>query len=59
MDILEKFNKKNFPRVRPTTKECVAAIKNPEVAPQEIKKYLELHPEYEKFIRAMFDLPGI
>lgn len=57
MDILEKFGKENLPYGRrPTTEECVAAIKNPETAPQEIKKYLELRPEYEQFLRFMLDL---
>lgn len=53
MDILEKFNKKNR---SPTTKEHVEAIQNPEIVPQWIKRYLELHPNYEEFLRGMLYL---
>jgi len=52
MSALEQYLKEDFPYDRlPTIEECFFAIEYPKTAEQWVKKYLELRPEYDKFLR--------
>ena len=53
MDILERYSKNNR---LPTTKECICAVEYPQTAEHWVERYLELYPEYNKFIQFRVEL---